>query len=567
MERNRITEGNRIIEGNRPLPVVVSVAPKSQYVKLYKDAIKDAIKILVNGNKEAILSIEDCEIIRSKLPSAHTKVNGTGTGTGIGVFYYDHLFVKYFLNNKKYNYDPAYVDYGTDMFLYLHLYKCIKRKQIQPTSPKFATSSSSSSFEKYYLTTEDLTTEDLLQDNIRRLSFMIGELSISKIMKKLCEDIKDVLYLNINPLTIEKYDRVCKNMKVLQYVYHIYHISEFFAKINEDIKTIIFLNTDDKEIKYIYETIKDKDVPVLINIYEKINLLYKYCIPYDFIYINSSNCKNDSDSFTLADFNDENTSDTGDVSIIPYFKETKLNENLNTYNCFFTEGLYKWIATWMATQWRGSFEIDSIKIRNPKTNELLTLHDIIYVFENKIKLIERAFKEETPSTIRKLEKERLLIKQYINLLLHNNIIHQTVDEKQALDEKKSVFKGLFELSRKRASFKRISGYLYLTINLGSKSSPICFNVITSNIASDISNEESSLAITYPNFESKEFYDAINSLVSQIEKNVYTPKDGSFNYLINIQKKEDKRDEKLIYDDYRLIFNKYIYPDSQFKVHV
>jgi hypothetical protein len=221
----------------------------------------------------------------------------------------------------------------------------------------------------------------------------------------------------------------------------------------------------------------------------------------------------------------------------------------------------------MATQWRGSFKINSIKIINPKTKVFLTLHDILYVFENKIKLIERAFKEETPYTIRKLEKERLLIKQYINLLLQHNNIHKENVEKQALDEKKSVFEGLFELSRKRGSFKMISGYLYLTINLGSKSSPIRFNVITSNIATDISNEESSLAITYPIFKSKEFNEEINSFVSQIETIVITPKDGSFNYLINIQKKEDKRDEKLIYDDYWLIFYKYIYPDSRFNIYV
>ena len=377
-------------------------------------------------------------------------------------------------------------------------------------------------------------------------------------MKKLCEDIKAVLYLNINPLTIEKYDRVCKNMKVLQYGYHIYEISEFFAKINEDINAIIFLDTDDKEIKHIYETIKDRDIPVFINIYDKIKLLYKYCIPYDFIYINSSNCKKDIDSITHLDFTDDYTFDTGDVSIIPYFKETKLDDNINTYKCFFTKGLYKWIERTRD----GKFGIDSIKIKNPTTKELLTLHDIIYVYENKIKLIERAFKEETrPVELEILEFERLDIFNIINSLILHNYIHKRDVEEQASNEIKRVFEGLFKLSR---DDKKTSCYLYLTINLGNKSSPIFFNVITSKAATYISDKESSLAITYPIFESKIFNQDIISLVSQIEKNVYTPKDGSFNYLINIQKDKDERDEVDIYNDYRERLNEYNYLHQNIK---
>jgi hypothetical protein len=139
--------------------VVVSVAPKSEYVKLYKEAIK----ILVKGKEKSLLSIEDCDIIRSHLPSSHCVVNKKKY---VG-FEYDHLFVKYFLNNKKYNYVPEYVAYGTDMFLYLHLYKCIKRKTPQHSLTSLSSlSTSSSSFEKDYQ-----TTEDLLQGNIKRFSF------------------------------------------------------------------------------------------------------------------------------------------------------------------------------------------------------------------------------------------------------------------------------------------------------------------------------------------------------------------------------------------------------------
>lgn len=134
------------------------------------------------------------------------------------------------------------------MFLYSHLYKSIKRKQIQiqptlPTDKDLATSSHSSSslFEKDYQ-----TTKDLLRDNIMETFFTTGELSLSKIMMKLCEDIKTVLYINITPLTIENYDRVCKNMKVLQYVYHIYNLTSY-----DNIE--IVPPSKDKNITYIYE--------------------------------------------------------------------------------------------------------------------------------------------------------------------------------------------------------------------------------------------------------------------------------------------------------------------------
>lgn len=529
------------------MDVVVSVAPKSEYVKLYKEAIKG----LVKEKEGLLLSIEDCDFIRSKLPSAHTKVY---KGAGIyGVFYYDHLFVKYFLNNKNYKYDPVYVAYGTDMFLYSHLYKCIKRKQKKPTLPDLA-SSSSSSLEKDYH-----TTKDLLQGNISRISFTTGELSISKIMKNLCEDIKTVLYLNINPLTIEKYYKVCKNMKVLQYVYHIYEISAFFDKIRDDISAIIFLRNDDKEIKHIYDTIEANDISIFFNIYKKIKLLYKYCIPYDFLYINSSNCKKNIDPISHTEFTDDYIFDTGDVSIIPYFKETKIDDNMNKYTCFLTEELYRWIEQ----RRDGNYNTISFEVRNPKTNVLLTILDIIYVYKNKYRLIERALNKEIkgfnrPEEIKRLGMESLVIVNKINLLIKHNKEEKNKLEEQASNEIKRLFKGFFKLSRGDNEVKNSPCYLYLTINLGTKSYPITFNVITSKIATDIGNPESSRAIRYPFFENRFFKKDIDLLVSQIEQNVYVPKEGSFNYLIDIQEDDvDERDDVEILLDYKKGLNNYI----------
>lgn len=456
--------------------VVVSVAPKSEYVKLYKEAIK----ILVKEKGKPMLFIEDCEIIRSHLPSSHCVVNKKKY-TG---FEYDHLFIKYFVNNKNYIYVPEYVAYGTDMFLYLHLYKSIKRKPPQHSLTSLSTTSHSSSFEKDYQ-----TTEDLLRDNINRHSLITGEISISKIMKNLCEDIKVILYLMSMPLTIEQYDKVCKNMKVLQYVYNIYKITSF-DKITEDITIhgihgIHGIHSGDEAIKYIYATIIDIEcIPnffdFILNIYRKIELLYRYCFPFYYIYNNSNNCNKNICSISHEDFTDDYTLDKGEVSIIPYFKGTKLKDNINDYSCFLTEGLYKWIE-----RQRGeSFDIKSFEVRNPRTNEPLTLHDIIYVYKNKIRLIEN---------------DRYSAKSEITYI--NNIINQLIKynkaakeqleklEEQASNEIKKRIAGLFTFSQIDTDE---NGSRYLNLHLGNDDIPLIFKVIiksSPNIAeSDILNE-------------------------------------------------------------------------------
>jgi hypothetical protein len=448
--------------------VVVSVAPKSEYVKLYKEAIK----ILVKGKEKSLLSIEDCDIIRSHLPSSHCVVNKKKY---VG-FEYDHLFVKYFLNNKKYKYDPEYVAYGTDMFLYLHLYKCIKRKPPQDSLTSLSTTSHSSSFEKDYQ-----TTEDLLRNNINEVSFTKGELSISKRIEKLCEDIKAVLYLMSTPLTIEQYDKVCKNMKVLQYVYDIYKLTTF-NNITENI-TIL---SDDEAILDIYNTIIDiPRIPnffdFVLDIYRKFELLYRYCFPFYYIYNNSNNCKKNMCSISHEDFTDDYALDKGDVSILPYFKGTKLKDNINEYSCFSTDGLYQWIES----KRNGEIEIHSIKVRNPRTKELLTLRDIIYVYENKVRLIERAINERAINEGAILTSEMKSINNIIKELIEQNKEQLEKLEKleeQASNEIKKGFDGLFTLSRSDDD-ENGNPKLYLNLHLGNDIKPL-----SNNAESDILNE-------------------------------------------------------------------------------
>lgn len=239
---------------------LITIEPKSEYIRLYKGVIKQ----LYSANTDSLLSIEYCEFIRSILPV----VNAVNEDKYDG-FYYDHLFVKYFIMNKNYKYDPAYIAYGTDMFLYLQLYKCIKRK---PATKARYMSSLSSSFEKDYM-----TTEYLLDGNINESLFAKSEISILKIMMNLCEDIKEVLHMR---MTIEQHERVKTNLKVLRYVDNIYQIAKF-GNININIKDI---TSDDPDILYIYAVIIDIIAKykydhriffaILTNIYLKINKLY-----------------------------------------------------------------------------------------------------------------------------------------------------------------------------------------------------------------------------------------------------------------------------------------------------
>lgn len=88
--------------------IEISISPKSDYVKLYKDAITILVNYKINEkdsgksklgfkNRSTVnvdmLSIDDCKFIRKNLPDAHTKVDDG--------FTYDHLFIKYFINKEK----------------------------------------------------------------------------------------------------------------------------------------------------------------------------------------------------------------------------------------------------------------------------------------------------------------------------------------------------------------------------------------------------------------------------------------------------------------------------------
>jgi hypothetical protein len=416
--------------------VNVSIAPKSKYVKIYKELLKALVEDR-KTRESSQLSVEDCEFIRYNLPSSHCVVN---KDKYYG-FYYDHLFVKYFIMNKNYTYDHKYIAYGTDIFLYLQLYNCIKRKQ---QKARYMSSSSSLLFEK-----DNLTTEDLLDDNINNFRFAKSEISMRKIMENLCEDIKAILYMR---LTIEQYEKVKINLRVLQYVVCIYKIAKFS---NVNVKDITLTDSDDPDILYISGVIIDianyTNLFVILQcMYEKIKTLYeifqtKHFNKYSYynIYSNSESCHKNIDPITLEKFDDNYFDDDGRVSILPYYKEDT-RDNINDYHCYFTEGLYKYINFKTTTN------------QNPKTRQALSQNEMNYIREN-MRLLQDKNKN--------VELKIKIDSRFTNLFLFLN------------DSDKNI--PAYEIQHKPHKLEIIGSYsLWLGINLGSIEMPIHFKLLS-----------------------------------------------------------------------------------------
>jgi hypothetical protein len=257
---------NRYLNPKKKYIIIASLDPKSEYVRLYKEALKSLIK----EKKISFLyplSFADCEFIRKSLPDIHVyKYKEDGEE-----YSYDHLFAKYFLKKKKYT--PKYSADEIDIFLYLELYNILKRKTITglqgfgERDPLIVTDSNAkmnpfykrffSRTEKAYLLKESESsssqfefnhnTFDFLRDNIDHSLFMKGGISIYNIMEKLCKDIKEILYKDITSLNKENILKLKTNLKVLKFVYHIYKVANFDKerlKFTDDLYSVV---KDEKE--------------------------------------------------------------------------------------------------------------------------------------------------------------------------------------------------------------------------------------------------------------------------------------------------------------------------------
>ena len=202
--------------------LIMSVNPKSEYVILYKKIIDALITHIMSGKPaDYILTIKDCKYIKDSLPNKHAHIKVSGKE-----ILYDHLLIKYFIKkDKKYIYDEKYKE-DIDIYLYINVYNSIIKK-LKPfpkdhlplsLSKSIKQESFSFSFGKEYGVIEDLLINNI---NVNKT-----DLSINKLIEKLCRDIKKILYAHKSKMTKDDYNIVLNNIKILDYYSTIYELCE-----------------------------------------------------------------------------------------------------------------------------------------------------------------------------------------------------------------------------------------------------------------------------------------------------------------------------------------------------
>jgi hypothetical protein len=227
--------------------IILSVNPKSDYVVLYKKVINELISQIIIDNTTTDkshkyqLTIKDCKFIKNALPDKHAIIEVSENNIK-----YDHLFTKYFIKKEqKYNYDQKYKE-DIDIYLYLNVYNAIIKK-LKPFPPDLLPESISRRYESYSFSfgKEYGVIEDLLKNN---MNINKSELSISKLIERLCNDIKKLLYAHSSKITKNDYNIVLNNIKILDYASSIYKICE--------IKDLV--DNENKMIDYFTRLFKDK---------------------------------------------------------------------------------------------------------------------------------------------------------------------------------------------------------------------------------------------------------------------------------------------------------------------
>jgi len=253
---------NPLINPHDGTDIELSVNPKSEYVKLYKEFINIVIADILLKKKQGYqLTIKDCKNIKDSLPDKHARIKVYGKKDIL----YDHLFIKYFIKKeKKYNYDEKYKE-DIDIYLYLNVYnsiikklKPLPRKPIsqkpisqKPISQTIGQKSSSDSFGKtgvFYGVIEDLLKKNI---NMNKADF-----SICKLIENLCRDIENLFVSKKFKMTREDYNYNIrkKNIEILDYASSIYELCEVTDLSWNKNKMVDFINikNDSKLIDYIF---------------------------------------------------------------------------------------------------------------------------------------------------------------------------------------------------------------------------------------------------------------------------------------------------------------------------
>ena len=196
--------------------IIVSLDPKGEYVRLYKEIINGLVSDILENKRRNILSIEECHKIKDSLPNEHAKVfQYTDLDLNLEStyqIYYDYLFIVYFIESRTIQYDTIfqselniYIDlavYNISQFVY----------------------NESVSYIDYHYTTEFLYIHKFYKNYL--LNTSDNELSISSLIMKLCIDIENILeYMRetqISKITNTVIDKVKFNMNVLKYCKEIF---------------------------------------------------------------------------------------------------------------------------------------------------------------------------------------------------------------------------------------------------------------------------------------------------------------------------------------------------------
>ena len=186
----------------------VSLDPKGEYVRLYKEFINGLVKIILKTKTKKVLSVQECHKIKDSLPNEHTRVFSDKSQDSKYQINYDYLFIVYFIKLNTIPYDTAFL---RELNIYIDI-------AIYNTS-KFVYNNGET-YNYLHYTTEYLYINKFFKNYLLNMSE--SELSIHKLLIKLCIDIYDLILYMREPkikfkITNAVIDKVVFNMNVLKY--------------------------------------------------------------------------------------------------------------------------------------------------------------------------------------------------------------------------------------------------------------------------------------------------------------------------------------------------------------
>ena len=195
----------RVLDGR------ISLNPKGDYVLLYKRVLDGLINDIMKKKTKKVLTIEECRLIKDALPNDHARVFTDRGKDSIYQVYYDYLFIRYFVKSKTIPFDPAFKD---DLNIYLD-------NAVYDTS-QFVYNDEEQ-YSDFHYTAEYLYIQKFFKNYLLNMEEGSDDLSINKLVLKLCIDIYDLLQFMREPkqinakITTAIIEKIDFNINVLSY--------------------------------------------------------------------------------------------------------------------------------------------------------------------------------------------------------------------------------------------------------------------------------------------------------------------------------------------------------------